>query len=653
MTYTILFVGTVPDIAIGYSKVASFITNTLAEMDSVKVVHFGFSRFDGSERLQRYAHPNITVIDVVKEEMSRYPTSFDLYGTNIFIDTLTSVNPNLVFFYNDIIVISRLMNKLVEYHKTHSKRYKYYTYLDLVYDYERPEFLNHVIRNSDKMILFTDYWRDHLVSMKFPKEKMSVLYHTYDKVFLKDVVDTAEAKRKLGVPADSFIILNANRNTYRKAIDITIAAFLMFLKEHAMDPKLFLFLHMSMNEMTGYKIHSVIHTECIRLGLDYDTVVQKHILTMGDNRKLSDEEMTNLYYAADVGINTCIGEGFGLCNMEHGIMGKPQIVSNVGAFKDIFQHLTADTCIKPRTSYHISNQNDEHNGIVYVCDAADVAASLKKVYGNYAHYVEQFAEFSRYAKEKYAVDVVKKQLQDIIMSSRTEHLTFLNVYQFDKKIRGGSEGDSGYVYGELEGGYDCYISAGVANEESFSRDFIKKHGMNQYNCFAFDGTIDNYPHEYTRDISFIKKNINSFSDDKHDNLSHFTSTYKNIFLKMDIEGWEYPWLLSVDVEQLKKFKQIAIEFHGINDDSWGTTYADKIKCLEKLATTHYLVHAHGNNFAPVTYPALPDVMELTYVNKSYFQEVPALNTHSLPIQGLDFPNNAMFPDIMMGLYPNI
>ena len=37
--------------------------------------------------------------------------------------------------------------------------------------------------------------------------------------------------------------------------------------------------------------------------------------------------------------------------------------------------------------------------------------------------------------------------------------------------------------------------------------------MNQYNSFGFDGTISNYPYQYTNKILFIKQNINSFNDD--------------------------------------------------------------------------------------------------------------------------------------------
>jgi len=228
------------------------------------------------------------------------------------------------------------------------------------------------------------------------------------------------------------------------------------------------------------------------------------------------------------------------------------------------------------------------------------------------------------------------------------HIDLLQVRRFDKKIRYGSNGDGGYVIAELDGTYDCYISAGISNEESFSRDFICRYPLSVTDCYGFDGTIQEYPTQYTQNIQFIQKNISNVNDAAHTNLEDLMKKYRHIFLKMDIEGGEYPWLLHTTEDQLNSFKQIAIEFHGITNDEWNATYWDKMKCLEKLSKTHYLVHAHGNNYARVV-NYIPDVIELTYVNKNYF--VPPLNTCSLPIRNLDFPNHPMIHDIPLNYYP--
>ena len=240
------------------------------------------------------------------------------------------------------------------------------------------------------------------------------------------------------------------------------------------------------------------------------------------------------------------------------------------------------------------------------------------------------------------------------------NLELLKVYHFANKFRLGVNGDGGYVLADLGGKeedsnddiYDCYISAGISSEESFSRDFINKYNMNEYNCFGFDGTIGGYPYNYTKKISFFQKNIDGFNDENHSNLSYLINKHNNIFLKMDVEGGEYPWLLNLDEDHLSKFKQIVIELHGLTDDGFGCKFEDKEKCLEKLSKTHYIVHAHGNNhclFQVVN--NIPYVIELTYVNKKYFKSAPELNKTAFPISGLDFVNKPEWEDINLNFYP--
>jgi len=231
-------------------------------------------------------------------------------------------------------------------------------------------------------------------------------------------------------------------------------------------------------------------------------------------------------------------------------------------------------------------------------------------------------------------------------------MEFLNVYQFDKKVRLGCDNDGGYVIGDIKN-YDCYISAGVSIEESFSRDFIPMYGMNKSNSFAFDGTIYDYPWNFTKEIQFFKKNISSVTSPFSTNLHMMISSYKNIFLKMDIEGGEYPWLLSLTKEHLENLKQITVEFHGIHDNSYGSTLSVKNECLKKLSETHYLIHVHGNNWGNsklINNNLVPDVIELTYVRKTEFTEVPLLNNTKLPMH-LDKPNKVGVPDFNLSFPP--
>ena len=224
------------------------------------------------------------------------------------------------------------------------------------------------------------------------------------------------------------------------------------------------------------------------------------------------------------------------------------------------------------------------------------------------------------------------------------------VYECGNKIRCGQLSVGGYVFSELNITYDCYISAGISNEESFSRDFTNRYSMTRNNSYGFDGTINDYPYHYTDNVTFTRKNIGGHCDNMHTDLSDLIDRYQNIFMKMDIEGGEYPWLLAMDEPGLDKFAQIVIEFHAIQNDEYGSKFVDKMVCFEKMNKTHYIVHAHGNNHAGIT-NGIPDVLEVTYVNKRFFPSFPKFNYTPLPIAGLDFPNHSAVQEINMNIYP--
>jgi glycosyltransferase involved in cell wall biosynthesis len=146
------------------------------------------------------------------------------------------------------------------------------------------------------------------------------------------------------------------------------------------------------------------------LGLNFNEIINNRILRLKNN-PIEDETMNVLYNACDVGINTCIGEGFGLCNAEHSLVGKPQVVSSVGGLKDIFKDSAA--LVEPSTSYHIANHVDAHNGIVYLCKPEVIADKLSHIFNNYQKYSEHFEQVSSSIKERYSSHAVKKQLYDL------------------------------------------------------------------------------------------------------------------------------------------------------------------------------------------------------------------------------------------------
>jgi hypothetical protein len=232
------------------------------------------------------------------------------------------------------------------------------------------------------------------------------------------------------------------------------------------------------------------------------------------------------------------------------------------------------------------------------------------------------------------------------------------VYEFEKKIRCGSTADGGYVIANLDIQYDCLISAGIANNDDFSVDFLQTKPIPNEHCFGFDGSVDGLPDNLLDKMRFEKKFVGSTNDAHTTNLADLLETYKHIFLKMDIEGGEWDWLSNVQTRHLSNIAQIVIEFHGVTDVSWHGITIDSFQCgkeekmrrMKQLSSTHYLVHAHGNNADRVASNGLPNVIELVYVNKKMFPCKPNLNRQPLP-GPLDRPNAISCPDIQLNFFP--
>ena len=201
----------------------------------------------------------------------------------------------------------------------------------------------------------------------------------------------------------------------------------------------------------------------------------------------------------------------------------------------------------------------------------------------------------------------------------------LTVYKSPfRKLRLGKDYDGGYIIAEIPNiSYTTLLAGGIERDISFEEDFINKYP--NVKSFAFDGTIDNLPKENSN-ITFIKKNIGFENNEHFTNLHDIINTNTSIFIKMDIEGGEIPWIKSLNNEQMNKFEQIVMEFHFPFSDN-------EIDVFDKINNNHYLIHFHGNNCCGVRNHNgvdIPNVFECTYLHKKYFLEIPALNTDLIP-----------------------
>ena len=239
-----------------------------------------------------------------------------------------------------------------------------------------------------------------------------------------------------------------------------------------------------------------------------------------------------------------------------------------------------------------------------------------------------------------------------MVSLPPRNIGYLTVYESaTPKVRVGSVGDGGYVI--VDGlTYDSMLSCGIETNIDFEKEFLQKNPSLE--CFAFDGTINGLPQEVER-LTFVKKNIGTTNTDKTTNLHEYINPYSNIFLKMDIESYEFRWFETISQTQVVKFKQIVIEIHfpfsleNISHfDPEHLSPKRKTAMLQRLAQTHWLVHIHANNCCGTNFN-LPNIFECTYVRKDV-QPFSGYNTTPIP-SNLDYPSVPLRPDISLNYRP--
>jgi hypothetical protein len=108
---------------------------------------------------------------------------------------------------------------------------------------------------------------------------------------------------------------------------------------------------------------------------------------------------------------------------------------------------------------------------------------------------------------------------------------------------------------------------------------------------------------------------------------------------MDIDGGEYgviPGLLTHSQDVIA----MIVEFHDAG--RMRKLFEQHVK---SILESFSLVHLHGNNFGGTSADGLPEVLELTFVSKRYACSQRTRDT--LPLPGLDFPNNMAKADFQL------
>ena len=236
-------------------------------------------------------------------------------------------------------------------------------------------------------------------------------------------------------------------------------------------------------------------------------------------------------------------------------------------------------------------------------------------------------------------------------------LPLLERFQWDSKVRLGRNADGGYIIAD-ELKYDLLLSGGIGGDTSFEKNFLQRY-PDVKKAYGFDGTVADMSSKSYDNLFLVGKNIGTDSSNNETDLVEYIGDCKDIFLKMDIEGAEFDWILNSAID-FNKFKQMVIEFHpfGSSDQDFGSWFVF-MESLKKLNKTHKIIHIHANNIAGVLkfecenhgMITLPRVCELTFVRSDQFDEhTIQKDTRPIP-QEVDIRNFGHIPEISLSNFP--
>ncbi len=369
-----LLVGTHAHQFTGYSKVTYNLVKILARQPWAAVTHFGFQKNSQLPPNYRPYPPNIRVLDVAEMEKKMSPPNtqgLQGFGFNVLPDVIRQEKPDVVFIYNDMAVVGRFLEEIRK--SGIPRTFKIWLYVDQVYNCQLQGYLDLVNRDADRVWAFSKYWKQCLKDQGITRP-IDVLNHGFEKE-LFTTVPKDQVRKQLGLPTDAFIIMSLNRNQPRKRYDLLVMAFVELIVKYPTKP-VFLMCVCDKGDKGGWWIFEIFARELRLRNVPVERFGNRIMLSSQD-MTFRDEDINMFYNLADVGINTADGEGWGLCNFEQMGVGVPQVVPDIGGFKE-FCNKDNSVLVKPKYRFYMPNVHCPVGGEGEACDPHDICLGIEE-----------------------------------------------------------------------------------------------------------------------------------------------------------------------------------------------------------------------------------------------------------------------------------
>lgn len=326
----------------GYSKVSHGFIQELSKLPWLSVTHYGFQRQQQVPPNYRPYPANVRVIDAASLERTEGGQGF---GIAELPAVIKREQPDVVLIYNDMMIVSNFIKAIRD--SGLPRTFKLWVYCDQVYNCQLKQNIDVLNRDADRVFAFSPYWKKCLKEQGVTRP-IDVLLHGYsDEQFYpvpRDIV-----RKQLNIPKDHFLFINLNRNNPRKRYDLLIMAFVELILKHQTRP-IYLLCVADAGDRGGFPLFEIFQRELKMRGGDL-TQFGDRLMVTNKNMCFRDEDINAFYNAADAGVTTAEGEGWGLCAFEQMGVGVPQVVPAIGGFKE-FCTAENSVLVAPKYRYY-------------------------------------------------------------------------------------------------------------------------------------------------------------------------------------------------------------------------------------------------------------------------------------------------------------
>lgn len=368
----------------GYSKVSYGILQELSKLPWIQLTHFGFQKFHTIPPSYRPYPSSVEVLDAAAMENPIQQG----FGFAQLPDIIRKKQPHVVMIYNDMAVVTKFLEAIRA--KAVPRNFKIWIYCDQVYNTQLQAYIDILNRDADLVFTFSNHWKKVLKDQGVTRP-MDVILHGFDsKQFFP--IPKELARKQLGLPTDAFLFLNLNRNQPRKRLDLMLMAFVELIVKYPTKP-IFLMSITDKGEKGGWWLFEIFKRELELRKVPFELFAPRLLISTQD-MSFSDHDINVLYNIADVGMNTSEGEGWGLCNFEQMGCAVPQVVPDIGGFKE-FCSTQNSMLVKPRNRFYLPMVISPVGGEATSCDPHDICLAMEE----YLNDTEKRLEHGKAARE--------------------------------------------------------------------------------------------------------------------------------------------------------------------------------------------------------------------------------------------------------------